>query len=168
VRHISIFDATGESRRQLDVRSNRQLDEAMARVVGLKLEYALKRAGFTVHRLYLYSNDSSLTRLYDFLEIKVSGRASTRSRAACGGSKRQQVIMKQVIMKRFSGCPDESGRCGQARLCSDRFFCKLKRCAARVANYEGVLKLLSGKHVAEFASRAVHHHFRPGSLRASA
>jgi len=85
----------------------------MARVIGLKLEAALNRAGPNVYRLDRYSDDANLTRLYDFLEIKVSGRASTGGRAFRERSNRQQIII-EILTAPGRNSFDEVGRSKQA------------------------------------------------------
>ena len=85
----------------------------MARVIGLKLEAALNRPGPDVYRLDRYSDYANLTRLYDFLEIKVTGRTSARGRAFCDRSNRQQIVIK-IFVARARNCFDEAGRSKQA------------------------------------------------------
>jgi len=88
MRDVLIIDAGDESGNRFDVGSDRHLNKSAARVIGLQLEAALNRPCSYVCGFYSYSNDAGLTRLDDFLEIKVSGRASTRSRTICGYSNR--------------------------------------------------------------------------------
>lgn len=81
MRDVRIADTSDKSGNRFDAGRDRYINNTMARVISLQLEAALDRPRRSICGFYSYSDDANLTRLDDFLEIKVSGGASTRSRA---------------------------------------------------------------------------------------
>ena len=77
---------------RFDVGDDRHLDDRMPRVVSLKLVAALDRAKL-VRCMNLDSDGANLTRLDDFFEVKVTGRASARRRPPRSYSSGEKVII---------------------------------------------------------------------------
>jgi hypothetical protein len=77
---IRVLYSKDESGHGQDVGLDCKLQELALRVGSFKQEAVLDLP-LRLCRVQFYSDVASLTRLYDFLEIKVSRRASTRSRA---------------------------------------------------------------------------------------
>jgi hypothetical protein len=130
------------------------------RIVGLQLVRALKRAGREVFGINVDANDASLTRLKDFIEMKVRYRASARRGAT--HHRRHQAAWHYAIGAK---CARPRWPAAGRGLAGERFVVHLKRRIAVVTHGEDLLDLFALVKVAEVAPRHRHKDERRFLLR---
>jgi len=125
----------------------------MRRVVRLKLIARFNRARL-VDGVNLYEDCANLTRLDDFVKVKVAWLTSRRS-----GRSRAHPIDQSLSRRMKDGVARNALKRTLIRR-QRRFLRKLERLSSRVLNRKILFKLLSGKNIAEIALCQLHRYNR--------
>ena len=125
----------------------------MRRVVRLKLIASFNRAGL-VDGVNLYEDCANLTRLDDFIKVKVAWLASSRCRWP-----RSHPIDQSLIPRMKDGVARNALKRTLIRR-QRRFLRKLERLRSCILNGKILFKLLAGKNIAEIALRQLNRYNR--------